>query len=124
MPSSETQFKPGNGGRPKGSVNRRVSKAQEFAQSFLKDTDFQDAVRNIMANPSHPHWQWTVEKVMDYAYGKPQENKHVTSDGTLPEVTMQMAWMDFRQFFVEGQGAPPEIAEPGPDIIEVEHARD
>ena len=121
MPREDTQFKPGHSGRPKGALNRRVSKAQEFAQSFLKDGDFQDAVRNILANPGHPHWQWTVEKVMDYAYGKPVEQKHLTSDGTLPEVTMQMAWMDFRQFFVEAQQQVPEIAGPGADVIEVDH---
>ena len=106
MARSDGQFQPGNPGRPKGAVSRKTKFATEFAQSFLKDTDFQDAVRNIMANPHHDHWQWTVEMILHYAYGKPVEQKHLTSDGSLPEMTMQLAWMDFRQFVVSEEMQP------------------
>lgn len=99
---------PKYGGRAKGTANKRTKHAEEFAQSFLKDEDFQDAVRNIMANPHHEHWQWTVELVMNYAYGKPTEHVHQTSDGSLPQQNLQVAWVDYRQFFAEPQ-PPPSI---------------
>ena len=99
MAREATQFKPGNPGRPKGTPNRKTLRAEAFAQSFLKDADFQDAVRNILANPQHPHWQWTVEIVLQYAYGKPTEHKHVTTDGSMPEGSAyQFAWVDYREF--------------------------
>lgn len=97
-------------GRPKGAVNRKTKHATEFAQSFLRDEDFQDAVRNILCTPNHPHWQWTVETMLNYAYGKPVENKHLTSDGSLPEMQFQLAWMDFRQFVVEQNGDDKDSA--------------
>ena len=99
MPSKDTQFKPGNPGKQYGVRPKRTKLAEQFAQGFLKDRDFQDAVRNIMANPSHPHWQWTVERILWYAYGKPTEHIHQTSDGTLPAHQFQIAWLSYDQFF-------------------------
>ena len=91
-------------GRPKGSQNKRTLIATDFAQSFLKDEDFQDVVRNILANPTHEHWQWTVEKVLAYAFGYPTEHVHQTSDGSLPSHAFNIAWMSYDQFFPDPRG--------------------
>lgn len=87
MARSSTTFKSGEGGRPKGTVNRKVKVGQEYAQSFLKDADVQDAVRLILANPTHELFLRVFEIVMAYAYGKPTENIHQTSDGTITSNT-------------------------------------
>ncbi len=71
----------------------------EFAQTFLKDSDFCDSIRLIMANPGHELFQWAVELIMAYAYGKPREHVHQTSDGTLPAHHYYMAWVDYDKFF-------------------------
>ena len=99
MPSEETQFKPGNEGRRKGTVNRKVKIAAEFGQSFLKDTDFQDAIRLILGNPTHEHFRWAAELMLAYAYGKPTEHVHQTSDGSLPAHQFQVAFLDYDKFF-------------------------
>ena len=83
MSRSSTTFKKGEGGRPKGTVNRKVKVGIEYAQSYLKDPDFQDAVRLILANPHHDLFMRVFELVMSYAYGKPTEHVHQTSDGTV-----------------------------------------
>ena len=117
MARSSTTFVKGHGGgRPKGARNRKALVAEEWAQSFLKDEDFQDAVRNILANPTHEHWQWTVTQVLAYAFGKPIERQHNTSDGTLPAPQFNIAWMSYDQFFPSPGGdsdalpvAPPQL---------------
>lgn len=84
MSREATQFKEGNPGRPKGSVNRKVKIGTEYAQSFLKDEDFQDAVRLILSNPTHLLFMSVFELTMAYAYGKPTESIHQTGDGSSP----------------------------------------
>ena len=97
-------------GRTKGTPNKRTQNAIDFAQNFLKDRDFQDAIRNIMANPHHEHWQWTVELMMNYAYGKPREHIHQTSDGTLPAHQLNIAWVSYDQFWGDDPNALPAQA--------------
>ena len=104
MPSEDTQFKSGNGGRPKGTVNRKTKIAAEFAQSFLKDTDLQDAIRLILSNPNHEHFRWILEMMMAYAYGLPKEHVHQTSDGSLPAHQFNIAWLDYDKFFLGEKG--------------------
>ncbi len=99
MEKNSTQFQPGNPGRPKGIVNRKIKIANEFAQSFLKDGDFSDSMRLILANPHHELFKWAVELMFAYAYGKPREHRHQTSDGTLPAHHYYMAWVDYDKFF-------------------------
>ena len=93
-----------NSGRKKGTRNSKTRYAEQFAQEFLKDQDFTDTVRSILGNASHPHWQWTVELVFAYAYGKPTQRTHHTSDGTLPSHSFQIAWLDYDRFFEAASG--------------------
>lgn len=90
MPKEDTQFKAGNPGRRKGSKNRRVKEAAEFAQSFLADPEYQESVRQRIIKGE----QWLEELVFHYAYGKPMERSESTQDitqhGTVTEV------VDFR----------------------------
>ncbi len=104
MARSSTTFTKGNGGaRPKGSVNRKVKVGTAYAQTFLKDGDFQDAVRLILSNPTHVLFMSVFEVIMAYAYGKPTENIHQTSDGTLPAHQFQVAFLDYDKFFEQEQ---------------------
>lgn len=112
MARSSTTFTKGNGGaRPKGSVNRKVKVGTEYAQSFLKDSDFQDAVRLILGNPTHLLFMSVLELFMGYAYGKPTENIHQTSDGSLPSYKFQVAFLDYDKFFAleEAEEAEKEV---------------
>ena len=100
MARSSTTFTKGHGGaRPKGSANRKVKIGTEYAQSFLEDIDHQDAVRLILSNPTHVLFMSVFELVMAYAYGKPTENIHQTSDGSLPSHHLQVAFLDYDKFF-------------------------
>ena len=100
MGRSSTTFKKGEGGRHKGgTVNRKVKIGTEYAQSFLKDQDHQDAVRLILSNPTHDLFMRVFELVMTYAYGKPMEHVHQTSDGSLPVPQLQVAFVDYDRFF-------------------------
>lgn len=73
MAREDGYFKPGNEGRPKGSRNRRTKVAEEFAQSFLKEAGFQEALETVLHDPTHEHWRWATELMYHYAYGKPVE---------------------------------------------------
>jgi hypothetical protein len=102
MAKSSTSYTSENNpraGRPKGIVNRKIRVGTEFAQSFLKDTDYQDSIRLILGNPNHEHFRWAAEMMMAYAYGKPTENIHQTSDGSLPSHQFQVAFLDYNKFF-------------------------
>lgn len=100
MGRSSTTFKKGEGGRHKGgTVNRKVKIGTEYAQSFLKDSDFQDAVRLILANPRHALFMSVLELMMGYAYGKPTEHLHQSSDGSLPSHQFNVAFLDYDEFF-------------------------
>lgn len=87
---------PRYGGRTTGSKNKRTVVAEEFAQSFLQDADFQDTIRAILGNAQHEHWQWTVELVTAYAFGKPIERKEMELDA---DVVSSIEVVDFRSAF-------------------------
>ena len=112
MPKPDTKFKPGNPGKPRGAVTRRVRVASEFAQSFLKDSDFHDSMRVIMGNPRDPLFTWAVELVMAYAYGKPMEHLHQTSDGSLPGAQFNVAFLSYEQVFGDENTGSPTLAVP------------
>ena len=100
-PNPRNQFLPGNPGKQKGTRNKRTLEAERWAQGFLKDEKVQAEMLAIAQDPTNEHWQWLIKFVCFYAFGKPVERVHQTSDGSLPSHQFNLAWVDYDQFFVQ-----------------------
>lgn len=102
MPRSSTTFAVGNPGRPVGTEVLKVKRTKSILFKLTSDPKFEQTLRAIMLNPKHKDWRFVVELAFNYTLGKPTENIHQTSDGSLPATQLQVAFVDYDQFFGAG----------------------
>jgi hypothetical protein len=79
------KFKKGEGGRPKGVLNKATREIKDFARKFLESPDYVDGMKRRVIAGRAPH----VEVLLfHYGYGKPKET--VALEGKIPPFVLKL----------------------------------
>lgn len=98
-------FKKGEGGRPRGAVNKATREIKDAARKLLEDKAYQLALKRRLKAGKAPHMETLLHY---YAYGKPRETLAVQGD--IPPFVLMVRQDD---------GLPDDEATPdGPDTIQ------
>jgi hypothetical protein len=79
------RFKKGEGGRPKGVLNKRTREVKEFTRRFLTSPAYVKNAEQRMLEGKAPHLEVLWHH---YAYGKPKETVQV--DGQVPAFVVKL----------------------------------
>lgn len=78
-------FKRGEGGRPRGALNKATREIKQFAQDFLESDEYVRSMKRRVLAGRAPHLETLLHH---YGYGKPKEI--VQFDGAVPPFVLKL----------------------------------
>ncbi len=92
MGSEQTQFKSGNGGRPKGSLNKTTQHRAALAKALGEEGEVE--VWEVVIKAANDGDVQAARLIMEYLHGKPRQVHELETDFGLQHVTFNVVPWD------------------------------